>query len=101
MENTMNNHDPKFFPRLVERRTESAVNDNDPEFSRDLIRGAEGLAEFLFGDRKFRRRVYHLASSSALPVFKLGSMLCARRSSLLRYVADQEARRTDDDHKHA
>ena len=97
----MNNHDPKLLSRPAERKTESAVNDNDPEFSKDLIRGAEGLAEFLFGDGKLRRKVYHLAATSNLPVFKLGSILCARRSSLLRYVTEQEARRTDDNHKHA
>jgi hypothetical protein len=60
------------------------------EFSSDLLRGADDIAEFLFGDGKQRRRVYHLVATSNLPVFKLGSMICARKSVLLKWVGDQE-----------
>jgi hypothetical protein len=67
--------------------------EDDPEFSKDLLRGAEEIAEFLFGDRKLRRKVYHLVATSNLPVFKLGAMLCARKSVLLQWVKDQEDRR--------
>jgi hypothetical protein len=80
---------------------ETAMNDNDPQFAQDLLRGAEEIAEFLFGDRKLRRKVYHLAATSNLPVFKLGSMICARRSVLLKWIAEQEARHQDDDRKRA
>lgn len=76
-------------------------NDNDPEFAQDLLRGAEEIADFLFGDRKLRRRVYHLAATSNLPVFKLGSMICARRSVLLKWIVEQESRRQDDNRKRA
>lgn len=96
-----NHTDSKSPQRQMEAKMESAVNDNDPEFSGDLLRGAADIAEFLFGDRARRRKVFHLAATSNLPIFKLGSMLCGRRSTLLRYVADQEARRKDDSHKHA
>lgn len=65
---------------------------NLPEFSADLLRGADQIAEFLFGAASERRKVYHLAETSRLPVFRLGSMLCARRSVLLEWVADQEDR---------
>jgi hypothetical protein len=69
------------------------MTDPDPEFAEDLLEGADAIAEFLFGDRKFRRKVYHLASKR-LPVFTLGgSMLHARKSVLLKWVADQETRR--------
>jgi len=37
-----------------------------PEFSGDLLRGADRIAEFLFGDANERRKVYHLAESSRL-----------------------------------
>jgi hypothetical protein len=37
------------------------VNDNDPEFAKDMLRGAEEIAQFLYGDRESRRKVYHLA----------------------------------------
>jgi len=68
------------------------MNDNDPDFAKDLLRGAEEIALFLYGDRTLRRKVYHLSSCSNLPVFKLGSVICARKSVLLKWVADQEAR---------
>jgi hypothetical protein len=79
----------------------TAVNDNDPEFSQDLLRGAAEIAEFLFGNRELRRRVYHLAATSNLTVFfKLGSTLCARRSTLKRWITEQESRRKNDNRKH-
>ena len=63
-----------------------------PEFSADLLRGADKIAEFLFGHRGERRKVYHLAETSRLPVFRLGAVLCARRSVLLEWVRHQEHR---------
>lgn len=42
----------------------------------DLLRGAEEIAEFLYGTRSRRRSVCHLAETSQLPVFRLGSQLC-------------------------
>ena len=68
------------------------MTESELEFSKDLLRGAEAIAEFLYGDRKLRRKVYHLVATSNLPVFKLGSMICARRSALLKWVRDQEER---------
>jgi hypothetical protein len=65
---------------------------HDLEFSEDLLRGAEEIAKFLYGNREQRRKVYHLVASSNLPVFKLGSMICARKSVVLRWVQDQENR---------
>ncbi len=41
----------------------------------DLLRGADKIAEFLFGDPGQRRKVYHLRECSRLPVFKLGAVL--------------------------
>ena len=58
----------------------------------DLLRGAEEISEFLFGTRNQRRKVYHLAETSKLPLFRLGSQLCARRSVLLKWIAEQETR---------
>jgi hypothetical protein len=70
------------------------MNDNDPEFAKDMLRGADEIAAHLFGDSALRRKVYHLVATSNLPVFKLGSMICARKSVLLKWVAEQEARHT-------
>ncbi|EPY00619.1 hypothetical protein [Magnetospirillum fulvum] len=74
----------------------SALNERDfpatpPAcLSHDLLRGAEEIAEFIFGDRGQRRKVYHLCEKSRIPTFKLGSLLCARKSTLLRWIAEQE-----------
>jgi hypothetical protein len=57
----------------------------------DLLRGASAIAEFMFGDRRKRRQVYHLAQTGQLPVFKLGATLCARRSTLIAWIEAQEA----------
>jgi len=46
----------------------------------------------MFGNKSQRRKIYHLAETSRLPVFRLGSVLCARRSVLMAWIADQEQR---------
>jgi hypothetical protein len=62
------------------------------ELAGDLLRGADEIAEFIFGARASRRKIYYLAETSHLPVFRLGSMLCARRSVIERWIAGQESR---------
>lgn len=75
------------------------TDDDDRAFSKDVLRGAEEIALFLYGDRELRRKVYHLAATSNLPWFKLGSMICARKSVLLRWVEEQEGRHANDNGK--
>jgi hypothetical protein len=75
--------------------------EHEGEFSQDMLRGAEELAQFLFGDREQRRKVYHLAATSNLPVFKLGSMICARKSVLLRWIEEQEGRHISETRRQA
>jgi len=72
------------------------MSEDEGELAKDMLRGAEELAQFLFGDREQRRKVYHLAATSNLPVFKLGSMICARKSVLLRWIEGQEGRHTSE-----
>jgi hypothetical protein len=74
------------------------MTERDPEFAKDMLRGAEEIAQFLYGSAEQRRKVYHLAATSNLPIFKLGSMLCARKSVLLKWVEDQELRHANDNH---
>lgn len=62
------------------------------ELASDLLRGAGAIAVFLFGSANERRKVYHLAETSRLPTFHLGSLLCARKSVLLQWIAEQEKR---------
>ena len=72
--------------------TGSACSDAPDKLGDDLLRGAEAIAEFLFGDRRQRRKVYHLAETSRLPIFRLGSMLCGRRTALMKWIEEQERR---------
>jgi hypothetical protein len=56
----------------------------------DILRGAEAIAEFLYGDARHRRRVYNLIDRGSLPHFRLGIGICARRSVLMDWIASQE-----------
>jgi hypothetical protein len=62
----------------------------EPPLGDDLLIGAEKIAEYVFGDAKYRRRVYHMANQGQLPTFKFGAILCARRSTLHKHVAHCE-----------
>jgi hypothetical protein len=66
--------------------------DLSQELADDLLRGADEIAEFIFGNRSHRRKVYYLAECTRLPLFRLGSVLCARRSVLLNWISGQEGR---------
>jgi excisionase family DNA binding protein len=55
--------------------------------SLELLSGADEIASFL-GVKP--RRVYHLAETNRLPVFRLGTTICARRETLIRWVEDME-----------
>jgi hypothetical protein len=65
---------------------------SETELANDILEGADAIAEFLFGSRSSRRKVYYLAECSKLPIFRLGSVLCARKSVLLEFIAGQEER---------
>jgi hypothetical protein len=63
---------------------------NTDELRDDVLRGADKVAEFLYGEPKKRRRVYFLVEQSGLPVFRDGNIICARKSRLLAWIAEQE-----------
>lgn len=58
----------------------------------DLLRGADAIAEFVFGDKKHRRKVYYLTGVAKLrmPHFRMGSVVCARKSTLMRWIEERE-----------
>jgi hypothetical protein len=70
----------------------TAKDDSLPVLADDILRGADEIAEFIFGPRGSRRKVYYLAECTKLPIFRLGSVLCARRSVLMRWIEGQEER---------
>lgn len=66
----------------------------------DLMRGADELRVFIFGDAEDerqaesdRRSVYHLAAKGELGLFKLGGVLCGRKSTILAHLAQLEGSR--------
>ena len=67
-------------------------NEQSQELATDLLRGADEISEFIFGRKGSRRKIYYLAECCRLPVFRLGSMLCARRSVLMGWISGQEHR---------
>ena len=71
---------------------QTVANEPSHPLADDILRGAGEISEFLFGSRKHRRKVYYLAEATRLPVFRLGSVLHARRSVLLTWIAAQENR---------
>lgn len=71
---------------------QTVPNHHTQPLADDILRGADEIAKFIFGERGNRRKVYYLAESTRLPVFRLGSMLCARRSVLLNWISGQEGR---------
>lgn len=67
---------------MTKRKTEMPL-------ASDILFGAEAIATFMFGTSEQRRRVYNLADGG-LPVFRLGTMICARKSVLLTWIEAQE-----------
>jgi hypothetical protein len=68
----------------------------DQAVADDILRSAKAISEFIFGDdrEENRKRIYHLAAIKQLPTFRLGQILCARKSTLVAHFAAQEAQST-------
>lgn len=81
--------DPQINPvkRKIQGRRKSleATNDN---LAADLLRGADAIAAFLGFPR---RTVYHAVAKGHLPHFRIGETVCARKSTLARWIEQQEA----------
>jgi hypothetical protein len=60
------------------------------DLANDLLQNGAAIAEYLFGDRKYRRRVYYLAERGKLPIFRLRAQLYARKSTLRKFIEDAE-----------
>ena len=76
-------------------RAQPATGELCPTLADDLLRGADAIATFVFGNVKHRRKVYYYATDAKLrmPVFRIGAIICARKSTLLEWIEQQEAAR--------
>jgi hypothetical protein len=54
-----------------------------------VLFGAHEISQFLFGSAAHRRRVYHLAEKHGLPVFHIGSTICARDVRITEWLAEK------------
>lgn len=57
----------------------------------DILYGADAIAEFMYGSRDCRRAVYNLVQNKRVPHFRIGATVCARKSVLLAWIAQQES----------
>jgi hypothetical protein len=66
-------------------------NERNPgALASDILHGADEIAEFLYGHRKIRRKIYALVEAKSIPHFRLGANICGRKSVLLAWIARQE-----------
>ena len=59
------------------------------ELSEDILIGAEAISAFTGWKR---RRVFHLAEKGEIPCFKVGGIIHARKSTLIRWIEQMESR---------
>ena len=70
--------------------TSDRGEDPAADVCRDLMIGAGAIATFL---GMSRRQLYHAAEHGYLPTFKIGALVCARRTTLVRWLEVAEAGR--------
>jgi hypothetical protein len=62
---------------------------SDVAEANNMLRGARAISAHT-GDPV--RRVYHLWETGMLPAFRLGRVLCMRKTTYAQYIADLEAK---------
>lgn len=74
------------------------LNGPPPDLAADILWGAAEIARFVLGDPSRVKDVYHylnkVAPDRRIPSFRIGSLICARRSTIMRWIEAQEASRT-------
>lgn len=58
----------------------------------DILFGAQAIADFL---GRSRRSVYYWCALDRLPHFKVSSVICARKSTLVTWIKNQETRKVE------
>lgn len=72
------------------------MNAPTQNLSDDLLQGADEIATFIYGARSeemtpaLRRRVYTAIDRKEIPAFKIGGIVHARRSSILKAIEARE-----------
>jgi hypothetical protein len=73
-------------------QTEPVDREAPATLADDLLRGADEIARFVFGSPKHRRKIYYYATDAKvrMPVFRIGAVICARKSTLIEWIEQQE-----------
>lgn len=58
----------------------------------DVLFGAQSIADFL---GRSRRSIYYLCALDRIPYFKVSSVICARKSTLVTWIKNQETRKIE------
>lgn len=82
------------LPAALESAAQLSSANSASALAGDILHGADAIAEFLYGDRKSRRKVYHLVENGHIPFFKIGTNICTRKSVLVAWIERQERRQT-------
>jgi hypothetical protein len=69
---------------------ENRESEDERPSAGQLLFGAQEISQFLFGSTAHRRRVYHLADKHGLPVFHIGSTICARERHLAMWLDEKD-----------
>jgi len=56
----------------------------------DLLVGAEAISIHMFGNEDKARHIYHLNEKNYIPSFKMGNLVCLRKSTLEKWMRMQE-----------
>lgn len=77
----------------ITTRPEGVNGGTVPALADDMLHGAKAIARFIYGDDsdKNTRRIYHAADKLGMPTFQMGATVCARKSTLLKWIEKQEA----------
>ncbi|CBS87017.1 hypothetical protein [Azospirillum lipoferum] len=62
-----------------------------PTLADDILQGADSIAKFM---GVTRRQAYHFVADGRIPTFRIGAIICARKSTILNWIADQERHAT-------
>jgi hypothetical protein len=57
---------------------------------KDVRRGCKAIADYLHGDPAMWRKVNHLVHTGRFPYYREGNIICARESTIDRWIALQE-----------
>jgi hypothetical protein len=78
------------------------MTDINADVGDDILCGARAIGLFLLPkidggrvrtEKQLQRAIFHLAAHTNLPVFKIGSRLCARKTVVIEWIKAEESKR--------